>query len=142
MDKKTTEMTITELEKAIPSMGDDDLRAAFAAEKAAGADKERKGAISALEAAAKSRSLDLAAAPVSDGALALATPGAQPATDATEEEREDHAETIRKLTARVDELEAAKGEKAKGEAPTREEVLSLHRRLEALANHLNFRLPA
>lgn len=140
MDKKTTEMTITELEKAIPSMGDDDLRAAFAAEKAAGADKERKGAISALETAAKSRSLDLAAAPVSDGALALATPGAQPATDATDEEREDHAETIRKLTARVDELEGS-AKAGTGEV-TREEVLALHRKLEALANHLNFRLPA
>lgn len=140
MDKKTTEMTITELEKAIPSMGDDDLRAAFAAEKAAGADKERKGAISALETAAKSRSLDLAAAPVSDGALALATPGAQPATDATEEEREDHAETIRKLTASVDGLEGSA--KAGTDEVTREEVLALHRKLEALANHLNFRLPA
>lgn len=140
MDKKTTEMTITELEKAIPGMGDDDLRAAFAAEKAAGADKERKGAISALEAAAKSRSLELTAAPVSDGALALATPGAQPATDATDAEREDHAETIRKLTARVDELEGS-AKAGTGEV-TREEVLALHRKLEALANHLNFRLPA
>ena len=139
MDKKTTEMTITELEKAIPSMGDDDLRAAFAAEKAAGADKERKGAISALEAAAKSRSLELTAAP-SDGALAAATPGAQPATDATNKESEDHAETIRKLTDRVDELEGS-AKAGTGEV-TREEVLSLHRKLEALANHLNFRLPA
>lgn len=140
MDKKTTEMTIPELEKAIPGMGDADLRAAYDAEKAAGADKERKGAIIALEAAAKSRSLDLAAAPVSDGALALATPGAQPATDATDEEREDHAETIRKLTARVDELEGSA--KAGTGGVTREEVLALHRKLEALANHLNFRLPA
>lgn len=140
MDKKTTEMTITELEKAIPGMGDADLRAAYEAEKAAGADKERKGAISALEAAAKSRSVDLAAAPVSDGALALATPGAQPANDATEEEREDHAETIRKLTARVDELEGS-AKTGTGEVK-REEVLALHRKLEALANHLNFRLPA
>lgn len=130
MDKKTTEMTIPELEKAIPGMSEDELRAAFAAEKAAGADKERKGAISALEAAAKSRSLELTAA----------TPGAQPATDATDGEREDHAETIRKLTARVDELEGSA--KAGTGGVTREEVLSLHRKLEALANHLNFRLPA
>ncbi len=102
MEKKTTEMTITELEKAIPGMGDDDLRAAFAAEKAAGADKERKGAISALEAAAKSRILE--------------------------------------LTARVGKLDGAAKSGTGG--VTREEVLALHRKLEALANHLNFRLPA
>ena len=138
--KTTTEMTIAELGKAIPGMSDEELRTAYQAEKAAGADKERKGAITAMEEAAKERSLDLAAAPVSDGALALATPGAQPATDATEEEREDHAETIRKLTARVDELEGSA--KAGTGGVTREEVLALHRKLEALANHLNFRLPA
>lgn len=138
--KTTTEMTIAELEKAIPGMSEEELRAAYQAEKAAGADKERKGAVSALEAAAKSRSLELAGPAASDGQLAAATPGAQPATDATDEEREDHAETIRKLTARVDELEGA-AKKGTGEV-TREEVLALHRKLEALANHLNFRLPA
>lgn len=141
MDKKTTEMTITELEKAIPGMSDDQLKAAYQAEKAAGVDKERKGAITALEGAAKSRSVELTADPAaSDGALTLATPGAQPATDATDEEREDHAETIRKLTARVDELEGS-AKAGTGEV-TRAEVLALHRKLEALANHLNFRLPA
>ena len=43
-------------------------------------------------------------------------------------------------TPKADELEGS-AKAGTGEV-TREEVLSLHRKLEALANHLNFRLPA
>ena len=140
-DKKTTDMTISELEKAIPGMSDADLQAAYGAEKGTEGHKERSGATDALEAAAKDRGITLTdPAKASDGELSTATEGAQPATDASDEEREDHAETIRKLTARVDELEGS-AKSGKGEV-TREEVLSLHRKLEALSNHLNFRLPA
>lgn len=79
-----------------------------------------------------------AATSATDAAISATTPGAQPATDATEEERDNHAQTIADLTERVAELEAERGA---GGKVTREDVLSLHRKLEALANHLNFRLP-
>lgn len=143
MDKTPTEMTIKELEKAAPKMSDEELLAAFKAEKAAGPDKERSGAVELYEKLAAEREITLTdAEPKTDGELAADTAGAQPAgPTATEDEREDHAETLRKLNKRVAELEGAAAGEGKGEV-TRAEILKLHRQLEALANHLNFRLPA
>ena len=117
MSKKTTEMTVSELSKAVPGMSDADLAAAYQAEHAAGGDKLRKGAIAALVDEAKARGLTLAGD-------AQAAPA-------------DHAAEIAAIAARLDALEGA----AKPEV-TRAEVLSLFRKLEALAAHLNFRLPA
>lgn len=142
--KSTTEMNLTELGKAIPKMNDADLQAAYEAEKAAGPDKERSGAISAFEKAAEDRKITLTdPAEKPDGELAAEVPGAQPAgPNATEEEREKHAETLRNLDKRVSALESNPGAVPDGkDFDARTEILRLHRGLESLANHFNLPLP-
>lgn len=138
MDKKPTDMTLAELDKAVPNMSDADLQAAYAAEKSTEGHKARDGAIGAYEKAAKDRGVTLTDPEAqSDAELASETPGAQPAgPSSTDDERDAHAETIRS------QVEAAEAKAADGGEVTREEILALHRKLEALANHLNFRLPA
>jgi len=143
--KTPTEMTLAELETAAPKMSDEELNAAFLAEKAAGADKERAGAIKLYTKLADDRGFAFAdpAAPV-DGEVALAVPGAQPAgPQATEEEREEHARKVLALEERVAKLEAETGAiPAGGDFDARTEILKLHRQVAALANHHNFPLPA
>lgn len=125
--KKTTEMTVTELEKAIPGMDAKALKAAYAAEKAAGPDKERSTAIDALEKAAESAGVDLGGGDEGN------------ANDAA-------AQEIAELKARVAKLEKTSGKSkvkpSSGNGDDRAEVLAIYRKLDAIAGHLNIRLPS
>jgi hypothetical protein len=145
MDKTpTTEMNLSDLGTAITKMSDADLNAAYQAEKAAGPDKERKGAISAIEKAAKDRNLTLTDPTTKpDGELAAEVAGAQPAgPNATEEEREEHRKMLEAMDKRVSALEANPGAVPDGkEFNARTEILRIHAGLEYLANHMNLKLP-
>lgn len=151
-DKSTTELTIPELSKAIPKMTDEELKAAYVAEKAAGPDKERKGAVSALETEANERELILTEeAPLVDGELAKEVPGAQPASPHDPDEARDaHAAALARakeelgLQSVEDRLKALEDREVPSgdEFDARKEVLKLHRAIAALANHLNFPLPS
>lgn len=146
-----TKMSVVEVDKAVSKATDDELRTAYAEEKAAGPDKERKGAIAALEAEAMARGITLTVPnAATDAELAGQVPGAQPAGgNATEEDRARHAEALARAKEELG-ITALEGKVAAledGSIPSgadfdaRTEILKLHRALEAMANHLNFRLP-
>lgn len=138
----TNEMSITDLKAKLPEMSDADVQAAYVTERTTEGHKERAGALDAIKEAANKRGLQLTLPnEPGDAQLSQATPGAQPVVNGTEQQRDEHAETLKAINARLDELEAA-GQVPDGkEFNARDEVLKLHRGLEALAGHLNFRLP-
>lgn len=142
MTKKTTDMTVPEFKSAAAKFSDDDWRAAYLAETTTEGHTARAGVVDHIKAysAEKNEPGIIADAPATavktDGEISAATPGAQPATNATTEEAADHAATIARLTERVDELE-----KGREIGDPKEEILKLWRAVESFANQLNLQLP-
>lgn len=147
--KTPIQMTIDELSEALPSMSDDEIRAGYAAETGTKGHKERSGATDLYEEAAETRGISLTEKTITDAS-----------EDGKADPIADLAREVVSIGERLTELEAslekvmpylegaANGEPVQVEIkdgpalPTREEVLQLHRRVESIANHLNFRLPS
>lgn len=128
MDKKTTDMNLTDLGKAIPGMSDDELRAAWLAETETEGHKARAGAVEAIKDEAEKRGELEAMTRPSDGSGE---------TETTEKAPETPAEREARLRNAADDALMAQIE-----ADPRKALLTIHRGMEFIANHLNLRLPS
>lgn len=143
-DTKTpTAMTIAELGEALASMSDDEIRAGFAAETGTDGHKARSGATDLYAEAAETRSISLTEETTGDDDGDVEDDTALIALARSVDEISDRLTTLEGAIKKAAEMTGTELEIGEGtEFPTREEVLKLHRRVESLASHLNFRLPS
>lgn len=154
--KATTEMSVRELAAALKDMDEDAIKAALAAELAAGADQTRATAIAAIRKEAEAKGIELPA------------DAATNATGAGDDATGDLADRVKALEAKVADLEgqlkgaleayAATAEKvdkaadnmiaaadaitpAAASGDVRAELLKAFRQIETIAHHINVRLP-